>query len=406
MIFHLCVLAYSKTSKEMKTLFDPVIEDDDLLEICSGQFVMTQKTGKTPDTEELKEISQIQSRHRPFESSDDEADLTFENNLKKGIKTYRKPKQLKFFKSSDDEDEDDSNDKLKCCALQEEVDGKFANDLEETEVENSMKARVKAAVEYLEKEAELSESDWESEDEEEKDMDDFDIELADEEEFDQNQLHEEIVKIHARNVFTDDIRNVKMCEDLFLDGEKENQRRRKFSWRKKRTETFSLKEETSKDDGSKEVADDGESEAILRKARHERDTILNLKTLGETGNEKIVLFGTNSQVVARAEKKIRIMKTSASTESIFEVDSKTKSPFLIKAQSTQLKLNQKSSFLFRDEKTLSKIAKIVSHSYQDEEAGGSMKKTMNFISNNKFEGTKKRKIDVGDFQELKRKKQL
>lgn len=58
------------------------------------------------------------------------------------------------------------------------------------------KDRQKAAKDYFENEAELSESEWGSADEDEKNLDKFDIELGDEDEFDQDQLQDEVGRIH------------------------------------------------------------------------------------------------------------------------------------------------------------------------------------------------------------------
>lgn len=49
---------------------------------------------------------------------------------------------------------------------------------------------------FFEDEAELSESEWGSADEDERNLDKFEIELGDEDQFDQNQLMSELDRIH------------------------------------------------------------------------------------------------------------------------------------------------------------------------------------------------------------------
>lgn len=57
-------------------------------------------------------------------------------------------------------------------------------------------AQKKKIADFFEDEAELSESEWGSADEDERNLDKFDIELGDEDEFDQNQLVSELDRIH------------------------------------------------------------------------------------------------------------------------------------------------------------------------------------------------------------------
>lgn len=58
-----------------------------------------------------------------------------------------------------------------------------------------MKDLKKKASEYLENEAELSESEWGSADEDEKNMDNYEMELGDEDEFDREKMHTDLERI-------------------------------------------------------------------------------------------------------------------------------------------------------------------------------------------------------------------
>lgn len=61
---------------------------------------------------------------------------------------------------------------------------------------------------FFEKEAELSESEWGSADEDEKDLDDYEVEDGDTEKFNEKKLRTDLEKIHMRRMLDDDQREV------------------------------------------------------------------------------------------------------------------------------------------------------------------------------------------------------
>lgn len=63
------------------------------------------------------------------------------------------------------------------------------------EVTVAKKELRKKASEFVEQEAELSESEWGSADEDEKDLDMYDGDLVNDEEFDQNKIQSELERI-------------------------------------------------------------------------------------------------------------------------------------------------------------------------------------------------------------------
>lgn len=69
---------------------------------------------------------------------------------------------------------------------------------------------------FVENEAELSESEWGSEDEDEKDLDNLEAELGDEEKFDEKKIRADLEKIHMRRMLNDDDREVCRMITIFL----------------------------------------------------------------------------------------------------------------------------------------------------------------------------------------------
>jgi hypothetical protein len=268
--------------KGIASLFDSgtsQFADDDLMDICSGRFADTQAVPTQTNAEASNSDSQFESQvpeaiekikspEKPhakklLESTDDEAG-TVESVVKENRKRMKKRKQ-KIIKLGFSDDENDSfsnqprepeedEENLEECEEEEEeqdqADILVDYDSEENEIEVKMTKndRVKAAGVYFENEAELSESEWGSADEDEKQMDTYDVELGDEDQFNQNKLQEEVGRIHARKMLDDDIKQVKKIEELLFEDEENDGvgRERKFRW-KNQDKPFSLEDENARD---------------------------------------------------------------------------------------------------------------------------------------------------------------
>lgn len=61
---------------------------------------------------------------------------------------------------------------------------------------------------FFDEEAELSESEWGSADEDEKDLDALEMELGDTEKYDEKQLRTDLEKIHMRRILDEDQKEV------------------------------------------------------------------------------------------------------------------------------------------------------------------------------------------------------
>lgn len=428
--------------------------DNDLMDICSGQFPPTQ-TGLLqaiikPDLVQLDTrgfdldgsefILQVQelpitvcheenvqspskNYRELFESSEEETDEIQEvvnEKVKKKKKQKPKVRKLDF---SDDEDEQEEveayGDEKEFEEELEQEDVLVDYDSEENEIEIKMdkKDRLKAAGAYFEDEAELSESEWGSADEDERDLDKFDIELGDEENFDQNNLREEVGRIHARRIADDDIKNVKKLQDMLFEDEENDGvgRDRKFRW-KNQTEGFALENDNAFDGVlvENDEHDDEDNEIIWRKMRHEREMMLNIQSQRneETMSEDILLLDHTSQTVTSsstsmfAKRKFKIIRGTSSMGSSSETQNvtiKKDSPFLIK--SSNMKKFQNASFLSRGDQALTKIASFISRRDDDvanvSSHGGN---SMSFITIEKPNDCRKRKSDDNKQQENLSKK--
>ncbi|KXJ68273.1 hypothetical protein RP20_CCG004620 [Aedes albopictus] len=357
---------------------DQPVDDSELIALCSGTFATQRQTLDLETEQPLP--SEVIAKGKLVIASSDEEDLQQGEDQKR--KKKRKRRNLNI---SDDEEESelepeeeaiDSADDDNVLEDEEEPERYVDYDSEENEVEVVMtkKDKEKRASAFVENEAELSESEWGSADEDEKDLDRYDMELGDEEKFDQDKLQEELERIHMRRMLEQDKKEVKTLQDMFFEDEEKDGvgRERQFRWRNVET-TFSLDYDKKGDEQQKAEGEDsdGETEAQWRKMRFERDMLLKEKKINldpidlsesleneRTEDENAEVENNSSidnQSTLIMQRKITIVRHINTVEASNKPQN---SCFLIK-KATTLQNTCNASFLARDEETLQRLANLV-----------------------------------------------
>uniref|UniRef100_A0A8D8ZYI4 Periodic tryptophan protein 2 homolog n=2 Tax=Cacopsylla melanoneura TaxID=428564 RepID=A0A8D8ZYI4_9HEMI len=152
----------------------------------------------------------------------------------------KKKKKSKSSGGDEEESEDEENEKEENKEKDEDgvrgeesdIEGEEGEEVDYDSEENEVAKKVG---DFFEAEAELSESEWGSADEDEDDeMDKMEQEEADNEYHDTDKLKEELGKIHMRQQMDDDNREVKLLQEMLLeDGELHSEgpgRQRQFKW--------------------------------------------------------------------------------------------------------------------------------------------------------------------------------
>lgn len=291
------------------------VTESQLEDLCSGAFVTQKPQTQSANAAIIADC--IAAVRRAFESSDED-EMADEEQIRS--KKVRKAGRNRVAKLSDDEDDADAaaneGEEIKTTAALEydseenEIEPKKKaaepeSDADESEIEadedddaalveydseeNEVSAvrptkteRRRRAGAFVENEAELSgESDWGSSDEDEAQLDGMLEEIGDTEKFDDDQLREELARIHMRRMADSDAREVKKITDELLHEEDQlgEQRERQFRW-KNMNDTNWAEDELSRR-AAAEGADaaalrdsDEENEEAWRKMRHERDMML------------------------------------------------------------------------------------------------------------------------------------
>ncbi|XP_015584830.1 claspin [Cephus cinctus] len=337
-------------------------------------------------------------------STDEEEEILRDTNdeiVKKKKLTKKKVKKLEL---SDEEDSDaerltevdeDEEEQEENCELENEE--KYIDyDSEENEIVVVPKKEIKkVAATFLENEAELSESEWGSADEDEKDLDKLEYEEGDNEEIDENQMKDQLGRIHMRQVLDDDQRNVRMIKELlFEDGDLYTDgagRERKFRW--KNMDNFG--EDVNNPlgdnaDATLEITEE-ENELQWRKLRLEREKFLEEKKKSGEIKDDIEEDMGSSQFFKLGMKALQKRKCvqsgsqdssnglSKSTDPIMPrtildlLDSPT-----IGAKSSILRTAVKrGSFLARGEESLARLAAMVNQNTETTICGA--KNSRNFV---------------------------
>lgn len=247
------------------------ITDSQIINLCSGTFATpdygsqsvinnieessqdmclrfdeNSQTGVEEGTKKkLEEVEKVEKTESAWKSlkivsssseNEDQDEVDGENKNKKKVLKKRKVNKLVLSDDEDEDDDDNFSDEEQDAGDQSEEEKFIDYDSEENEVVVVPKREIKkVAANFLEAEAELSESEWGSEDEDEKDLDKLELEEGDAEDIDEDQMRDQLGKMHARQVLDDDQRDVRMLQELlFEDGDLHTDgagRERRFKWK-------------------------------------------------------------------------------------------------------------------------------------------------------------------------------
>ncbi|XP_030763518.1 claspin-like [Sitophilus oryzae] len=435
------------TESQTSTVTEEPPNTQDLLGICSGEFTGVTQPEPTIESftatqnEEIKALGsdqdmiisqlldeeELENFKKKFESpvlptsqrvtveketqeivgggvidSDNEDGSENDNNDVSSRKKKRNSRRIQFSddESSDNEENDDEEIDLHDEDLDENEDNvdNVGYDSEENEVdldeEGVKKQQNMKLGDFLDEEAELSESEWGSEDEDERDLDKLEIELGDTEKFDDEKMKEDLEKIHMRRMLDDDTREVKMLQELLLeDGELHGTgRQRQFKWKN----IDLTDDQRDGEKGEEEIyMDEEESEEQWRKKRHEREMFLKEK-LKKTEDIQDDLVN-HSQFLKIGQKVLERSQSLNSQNSTpnekSEVDSTEntapKTPFPL--------LSKRGSFLSRGDQVLQRLAEYTKVSAEINVS--SSKTTKNFV----FQSVSSLEVSVSSAANKKRK---
>ncbi|CAH0551255.1 unnamed protein product [Brassicogethes aeneus] len=352
---------------------DEQLKTQDLLNVCSGGF--TDPSNKTCETYNINPTQEIMSLDTDqdliISQLLDEEELEnfkkkFDSPIKKSLLDdasevaasggvidsddedenvgVRKRKKQQIV-DTDDEDEDADEEQIDLHdeddEMEEETDRNVDYDSEENEIEitneddDERDHVVYKPSEFFDKEAELSESEWGSADEDEKELDKFEAELGDKEKFNQEKLKKDLEKIHMRRMLDDDTREIKLLQELLLeDGELHGSgRERQFKW--KNIDSMTNDEESKDNDDDDVYLDEEESEEQWRKKRHEREMFLKEKLAKKMAEDEDL---SDSQILKLGKKVLQVNKSSNQVLSL------------------EKKSSKRGSFLSRSDQVLQRLA--------------------------------------------------
>lgn len=396
---------------------DPKVSDlDDVIGLCSGQFatqkqisqmmmqdtpdtvVFTQNLSQTDmDTQEVEEAQKVDLSNLLDSDSGEESKQT---------QTQQQQQQKKKRKCKVLSDDDDSSAAEESDNSVDKEDKEVLYDSEENEVETpaadvefkGFKSKKGIRREFLENEAELSGSDAGSGDEDERGLDHLMMEEGDLDELDEDEVRDQVGRLHHRRVLDEDKRDVRIFQEAFLeDGElhSENTRSRKFRWKGIDDDIGTLEIRKSDSEGEEET---NEHEEKRRLERLDRE-----KWLEESDGKELVNEDEDSQFFNMASKAMKKLDSKAAKRGLSTSSLPKAKDFKSPKAKMPLQLmsgNQRGSFLSRCSGSLEKLAEMTKGK-SESHAGTTAKNTNNFV----FAAISPSKTNVGK-QETKANKSI